>query len=58
LETTAEHHPRNAVDGGGATVEKTAIDLGYKNVGSFITMFRKTLGASPAHYMAERSENR
>jgi AraC-like DNA-binding protein/mannose-6-phosphate isomerase-like protein (cupin superfamily) len=42
----------------GATVEKTAIDLGYKNVGSFITMFRKALGASPAHYMAERSENR
>jgi len=42
----------------GATVEKTALDLGYKNVGSFITMFRKALGAPPAHYMAERSENR
>ena len=42
----------------GASVEETALDLGYKNVGSFITMFRKALGASPAHYMAKRSENR
>ena len=37
----------------GATVQRVALDLGYGSVGSFITMFRKTLGTSPARYMAE-----
>lgn len=38
----------------GATVEQAALDLGYENAGSFITMFRKALGATPARYAAER----
>ena len=40
--------------GGGATVQQVAADLGYRGVGSFITMFRKALGTSPARYMAGR----
>jgi AraC-like DNA-binding protein len=38
----------------GATVQQVALDLGYESVGSFVTMFRKALGTSPARYMAER----
>lgn len=38
-----------------ATVESVAFDLGYENVGSFITMFRKAMGNSPARYVAEHS---
>ena len=39
----------------GASVQQVALDLGYESVGSFVTMFRKALGTSPARYMAERS---
>lgn len=39
----------------GTTVESVAFDLGYENVGSFITMFRKAMGASPARYVAEHA---
>ena len=39
---------------GGATIQQVAADLGYESVPSFVTMFRKTLGTSPARYMAER----
>jgi AraC-like DNA-binding protein/mannose-6-phosphate isomerase-like protein (cupin superfamily) len=39
----------------GATVESVAFDLGYENVGSFITMFRKAMGNSPARYVAEHA---
>ncbi|WP_245466991.1 MULTISPECIES: helix-turn-helix transcriptional regulator [unclassified Mesorhizobium] len=39
----------------GASVKQVAGDLGYENVSSFVTMFRKALGVSPARYMAERS---
>ena len=39
----------------GASVKQVAGDLGYENVGSFVTMFRKTLGASPARYIAARA---
>ncbi len=39
----------------GSTVQQAALDLGYESVGSFVTMFRKALGTSPARYMAERS---
>lgn len=39
----------------GKTVESVAFDLGYENVGSFITMFRKAMGTSPARYVAEHS---
>ena len=39
----------------GASVKRVAGDLGYENVSSFVTMFRKTLGVSPARYMAEGS---
>lgn len=38
----------------GATVERVALDLGYQSSSSFVTMFRKALGASPARYMAHR----
>lgn len=36
-------------------MQQVALDLGYESVGSFVTMFRKALGTSPARYMAERS---
>lgn len=39
----------------GASVQQVASDLGYESVGSFVTMFRKALGASPGRYMAGRS---
>jgi AraC-like DNA-binding protein len=39
---------------GGASIQKVAADLGYESVPSFVTMFRKALGASPGRYMAER----
>ncbi|CAM3968922.1 helix-turn-helix transcriptional regulator [Corallococcus exiguus] len=37
-----------------ATVQSVALDLGYENASSFVTMFRKALGTSPARYMANR----
>jgi AraC-like DNA-binding protein/mannose-6-phosphate isomerase-like protein (cupin superfamily) len=39
----------------GTTVEKAAFDLGYENPGSFIRMFHKAMGASPARYVAEHA---
>jgi AraC-like DNA-binding protein len=38
----------------GASVERVALDLGYQSASSFVTMFRKALGTSPARYMASR----
>lgn len=38
----------------GTSVQAVAMDLGYESAGSFVTMFRKTLGTSPARYMARR----
>ena len=38
----------------GTSVQAVASDLGYENASSFITMFRKALGTSPARYMAAR----
>ncbi|WP_347557051.1 helix-turn-helix transcriptional regulator [Robbsia sp. KACC 23696] len=38
----------------GASVQRVADDLGYESAGSFVTMFRKALGTSPARYIAER----
>lgn len=38
----------------GATVQGVALDLGYESASSFVTMFRKALGTSPARYMAGR----
>ncbi|MEN2978578.1 helix-turn-helix transcriptional regulator [Tistrella bauzanensis] len=38
----------------GATVQQVAADLGYESAGSFVTMFRKALGTSPARYMARQ----
>ncbi len=35
----------------GASIQQAATDLGYASAGSFVTMFRKTLGVSPARYM-------
>jgi len=40
----------------GATVQQVAIELGYGSASSFVTMFRKALGTSPARYMAHRLE--
>ncbi|MCI4588715.1 helix-turn-helix transcriptional regulator [Sphingobium sp. BYY-5] len=39
---------------GGASIQQVAADLGYESVPSFVTMFRKALGTSPARYMANR----
>lgn len=39
---------------GGASIQQVSGDLGYESVPSFVTMFRKALGTSPARYMAER----
>jgi AraC-like DNA-binding protein len=42
----------------GASVQSVASDLGYESASSFVTMFRKALGTSPARYMARRLESR
>jgi AraC-like DNA-binding protein len=39
---------------GGASIQQVSLDLGYENVPSFVTMFRKALGAPPGRYMMER----
>lgn len=39
----------------GASVQSVANDLGYESASSFVTMFRKALGKSPARYMADRA---
>ncbi|MGP9810196.1 AraC family transcriptional regulator [Rhodopseudomonas sp. NSM] len=36
----------------GASIQRLASELGYQSTASFVTMFRKTLGASPGRYMA------
>jgi AraC-like DNA-binding protein len=38
----------------GASVQTVAHALGYESASSFVTMFRKALGTSPARYMASR----
>ena len=38
----------------GASVQQVASELGYGSASSFVTMFRKALGTSPARYMASR----
>lgn len=38
----------------GISVQNVASKLGYESVNAFITMFRKTMGSTPAHYFAER----
>ena len=38
----------------GAAVQNVALELGYESASSFVTMFRKALGTSPARYMASR----
>ena len=40
----------------GASVQQVATELGYASASSFVTMFRKPLGTSPARYMAHRLE--
>lgn len=42
----------------GASVQSVGSDLGYESASSFVTMFRKALGKSPAKYMAERIDSR
>ena len=41
----------------GASIQRVAADLGYDSAGSFTTMFRRTLGAPPARYMATLWKN-
>ncbi|WMD20351.1 helix-turn-helix transcriptional regulator [Achromobacter seleniivolatilans] len=41
----------------GVSVQRTAEDLGYESVSAFITMFKKTLGKTPARYFADKSDN-
>ncbi|USQ95317.1 AraC family transcriptional regulator [Caulobacter sp. RL271] len=43
---------------GGVSIQAVATDLGYESTPSFVTMFRKALGASPGRYMAERHPSR
>jgi AraC-like DNA-binding protein len=38
----------------GKAVQTVAFDLGYESAGAFSTMFRKTLGVSPAKYLTTR----
>lgn len=38
----------------GVSVQRTAEDLGYESVSAFITMFKKTLGKTPARYFADK----
>lgn len=38
----------------GATVQSVALDLGYEGASSFVTMFKRVMGSSPARYMASR----
>ncbi len=38
----------------GRTIQQVSEELGYDSVPSFVTMFRKVLGAAPGRYMAER----
>ena len=38
----------------GVSVQNVAANLGYESVNAFITMFRKTMGSTPAHYFAGR----
>ena len=42
----------------GTPIQQVASDLGYESAPSFVTMFRKLLGASPGRYMAERHSGR
>lgn len=38
----------------GVSVQNVAAKLGYESVNAFITLFKKTMGTTPAHYFAER----
>lgn len=38
----------------GVSVQNVAAKLGYESVNAFITMFRKTMGSTPAHYFSEQ----
>jgi len=40
----------------GVSVQRTADDLGYESVSAFITMFKKTLGKTPARYFADKTD--
>ncbi|MBU9320025.1 AraC family transcriptional regulator [Burkholderia gladioli] len=37
----------------GMSIQQVADELGYESASTFVTMFRRTLGAPPARYMAE-----
>ncbi len=39
----------------GSTIQQVSDQLGYESAGSFVTMFRKMLGAPPGRYMAART---
>lgn len=43
--------------GRGNSVQQVADRLGYEGTGSFVTMFRKALGTTPARYMNQRNRN-
>ncbi|WP_409410356.1 helix-turn-helix domain-containing protein [Burkholderia cenocepacia] len=38
----------------GSSAQEAAFDLGCENVNGFVTMFRKTVGKSPARYLHGR----
>ena len=39
----------------GAAVQSIALDLGYENSSTFVTMFRKALGKPPVRFLADRA---
>lgn len=41
----------------GRSIKSIAFDLGYESASSFVTMFRKTVGTSPARYFSDRGED-
>ncbi|WP_312584292.1 helix-turn-helix transcriptional regulator [Atlantibacter sp.] len=40
----------------GVSVQNVAAILGYESVNAFITMFKKTMGSTPAHYFSEQQQ--
>jgi len=42
----------------GEAVTSVALDLGYESVAAFTTMFKRTVGAPPSHYLREHRKPR
>ena len=42
----------------GTSIQQVASSLGYESAGSFVSMFRKTLGVTPGRFMGRTGQNR